>query len=348
MNEKLTLVKKPREKVPFVTRGSTVSDELKARTLKAMAQRERENAEKAERKKAAHKNTLLRAAVIAALITLIIVVTPMRGYVVSAAEKIWEYIEIIFDHPEVQLQSIEIKKPNYDNVMRDYYDKNHEIEAKITVLGDFKQSIKVDYLTYEFSELYLVNGYIYLSMNISRDKSTDTMPSFGGNIKMAALKNDDVVFITGFDMSDYYMQVQNHSGYPQANKHLINGQYIDQNGNYILAYHESDVKPTDYKKVSINLQTEDKFFYYNFDKFGNKNLRTSDDFEKNWTSNRDAIAAVTEKIKPDKYVIISVDAYFSYMKPLYPIEVTEVRDYQYSYYCDNYKKYEKLMEKANE
>ena len=53
---------------------------------------------------------------------------------------------------------------------------------------------------------------------------------------------------------------------------------------------------------------------------------------------------MTEKIKPDKYVIISVDAYVSYMKPLYPIEVTEVRDYQYFYYCEDYKKYDKLIE----
>ncbi|MBQ9903126.1 MAG: hypothetical protein IJM51_12210 [Clostridia bacterium] len=95
MNEKLTLFTKSREKTPFVTRGSTVSDDLKARTLAAMAQREQENAEKAtekQEKKAVRKNTLVRAAVIAAIITLIIVVTPIRGYVVSAAENAWNGI----------------------------------------------------------------------------------------------------------------------------------------------------------------------------------------------------------------------------------------------------------------
>lgn len=43
MTEKLTMNRQPRQKTPFVTKADTASDELKARTLEAMAKREQEN-----------------------------------------------------------------------------------------------------------------------------------------------------------------------------------------------------------------------------------------------------------------------------------------------------------------
>lgn len=105
MREKLTLKTAPRHKTPFVTKADTASDDLKARTLEAMAKREHENKEKAEQKKNAHRNTLVRAAAIAAIITLIIVVTPMRGYVASAAASAWssikEWINPLFNETDL-------------------------------------------------------------------------------------------------------------------------------------------------------------------------------------------------------------------------------------------------------
>lgn len=123
-----------REPRDYIVESVTVPEGLEEKVLAAMTQKRKEIEEiqkEKQEKKAAHKSVALRAAVIAAVITLMILIIPSsRQVVVSAAEKIWEYFEIIFDHPEVQLQPIEIKKPNYDNVMLDYYDNNPEFIAK--------------------------------------------------------------------------------------------------------------------------------------------------------------------------------------------------------------------------
>ena len=72
----------------FRSRIETAPEELMQRTLLAMQQREKET----RQKKAAYKTFALRSAAIAAVITLLIVVTPMRGYVASAAENAWNAI----------------------------------------------------------------------------------------------------------------------------------------------------------------------------------------------------------------------------------------------------------------
>ena len=48
MSEKMTFGRQQRKKVPFVTRADTASDELKARTLEAMARCEQEQKRKAK------------------------------------------------------------------------------------------------------------------------------------------------------------------------------------------------------------------------------------------------------------------------------------------------------------
>ena len=72
-----------------------ISEEMTAKLLKSMGERRKEIEEihqEKQEKKAAHKNTFVRAAVIAAIITIMILVIPSsRQVVVSAAEKIWEY-----------------------------------------------------------------------------------------------------------------------------------------------------------------------------------------------------------------------------------------------------------------
>lgn len=72
---------------------STAPDELRERTVLAMRQREQEK----EQRKHACQSFAIRAAVIAAVITLMIIVTPMRGYVVSAAESVIKWFESLKD-----------------------------------------------------------------------------------------------------------------------------------------------------------------------------------------------------------------------------------------------------------
>ena len=80
------------EPTNVIARGYTVPDELMETLLAAAEKKEQEQAKKAE-KKAAHKSVALRAAVIAAVITLMILVIPSsRQVVVSAAERIWDFV----------------------------------------------------------------------------------------------------------------------------------------------------------------------------------------------------------------------------------------------------------------
>lgn len=67
----------------------TVPDGLDEKLLAAMTKQRKENEKKAKQKQEKRKNTLIRAALIAAIISLIIVATPMRGYVASAATDAW-------------------------------------------------------------------------------------------------------------------------------------------------------------------------------------------------------------------------------------------------------------------
>lgn len=316
MNEKLTLVKKPREKVPFVTRGSTVSDELKARTLEAMAQREQENAEKAERKKAAHKNTLLRAAVIAALITLIIVVTPMRGYVASAAEKIWEYIVEYMGSYSYELDTIEIHPDKKD---KDY-------TADHVDLGNVNSTVKIGCLELELSDLYIQNNEnpnipglanIYLDATISHDETINYMPNFESFIQLVGLKNGEVVFSCRFsDEMGYYFDVINQGirGYYNENGERIPTPYIYDENDEKIFNDDTTKYPWNQNKLKTTYHAE--FGYFNFDKFGDdKNAKKYEKYKDDYFSAggdddyKLYIMNMIKKIKPDTYKIYEIKSY---------------------------------------
>ena len=85
-----------REPRDYIVESVTVPEGLEEKVLAAMTQKRKEIEEiqkEKQEKKAAHKSVALRAAVIAAVITLMILVIPSsRQVVVSAAERIWDFV----------------------------------------------------------------------------------------------------------------------------------------------------------------------------------------------------------------------------------------------------------------
>lgn len=75
MTEKLTMNRQPRQKTPFVTKADTASDELKARTLEAMAKREQENKGKIK-----SIRNMPKLALVAAIIVLTLLVATGAAY----------------------------------------------------------------------------------------------------------------------------------------------------------------------------------------------------------------------------------------------------------------------------
>lgn len=88
---------KKRETIELISKVSTVDPELKRKTLERMREIKKEQERKAAAKKKAAKIGLAAAAVIA----LVIAVTPLRGYVASAAESVYNafhsWIEDVFN-----------------------------------------------------------------------------------------------------------------------------------------------------------------------------------------------------------------------------------------------------------
>ena len=82
-----------REPRDYIVESVTVPEGLEEKVLAAMTQKRKEIEEiqkEKQEKKAAHKSVALRAAVIAAVITLMILIIPFsRQVVVSAAESAW-------------------------------------------------------------------------------------------------------------------------------------------------------------------------------------------------------------------------------------------------------------------
>lgn len=75
---------KERETFKVITRVDTVDPELKKKTLERMLELKKEQ----ERKAAARRKAVRRGFAVAAIIALVIAVTPLRGYVASAAENV--------------------------------------------------------------------------------------------------------------------------------------------------------------------------------------------------------------------------------------------------------------------
>lgn len=168
-----------------IARGYTVPETVMASLL---AEAEKKDQEQAERKND-HQKKYLRAAIIAAVITLMILLNPTsRGYVVSAAESAWWWITHIFEEGDYQIENLELTEPVYDNVTyADDVDYGMYGKPIITHIGSFNSSMKVDCLTYTFSDLYMIQGDcngqegLYLKFSATLDNNQELMPNFGKN-----------------------------------------------------------------------------------------------------------------------------------------------------------------------
>ena len=158
------------EPTNVIARGYTVPDELMETLLAAAEKKEQEQAKKAE-KKAAHKSVALRAAVIAAVITLMILVIPSsRQVVVSAAERIWDFVgELI--NPLYDVYAMEPGAYYLENGKGTATVNTQELHAPAIDFSDFDYEsypkavdckIKSDDLTISLGEITIVpSGYYY-------------------------------------------------------------------------------------------------------------------------------------------------------------------------------------------
>ena len=303
----------------FRSRIETAPEELMKRTLEAMEQREKDNAEKAAAKlerKAIHKNFAFRAAVIAAVITLMILIIPTsRGYVVSAAERVWEFFIKSNGHYSYDLDSIEFNPEiSNNNYSYDYVD-----------LGNVNQTIKVGCLEYEFTNLYIKRmddpdfpkTELIIETTVTHDNTIDYMPDFSNSVSLVGLKHGDVVFSCSFGDGElgYY-------------RNLINGtniEYYSEKGNRIpppyregendeITYIEDKTKIAWYQnKVAIHYKAD--FWYFNFDKFGNDKDRNEFEKYKNELftyydayNYNEFVMTKIKTIKPDTYIICHIDS----------------------------------------
>lgn len=85
-----------RKTIKFMMNGYSASDELRERVESAMVQRRDENKRKKTLKEEAVKNAVMRVAVFAAMLTFIITVTPLRGYVANAANSFNTWTQDVF------------------------------------------------------------------------------------------------------------------------------------------------------------------------------------------------------------------------------------------------------------
>ena len=107
MTEKFTIKRQPRRKVPFVTRADTASDELKVRTLEAMALREQENKSKIK-----GIRNIPKMALVAAIVLLTLLVATGAAF---ALRSLWDDLFEVNQRQTVDGHSVEIRRVRLEN-----------------------------------------------------------------------------------------------------------------------------------------------------------------------------------------------------------------------------------------
>ena len=180
-----------REPRDYIVESVTVPEGLEEKVLAAMTQKRKEIEEiqkEKQEKKAAHKSVAIRAVVIAAVITLMILIIPSsRQVVVSAAENFWNFCSHFFDDQEYHMDTIVIH-PEYK-----------QTSDTIQKVGSVNYKMEVDGIIFDFQDLYYnketeITDIMELSVNISRDDSTEYMPVLSQYLEIVAEKNSKIVF----------------------------------------------------------------------------------------------------------------------------------------------------------
>lgn len=166
-----------REPVEFIGRGYSLDPELQAATLKKMKELRKQK----ERKDALKRRAAKRAVLTAAIVALVILVTPLRGYVAAAAEEMYKalggwmtevsHVGMKKSRNGCSVEIIEVRVANdflyltIDEDTDEFLKKNPGEEVSFYYYGTIKDNKgnKIDFSSSSSMSEYITSDYIITS-----------------------------------------------------------------------------------------------------------------------------------------------------------------------------------------